>query len=77
MTKDWKDIINSRLSIKNNKVCIKGTRVMVSIILDCLAEGLSEEEILFEYPSLKENDIKVALSYAAILARNESLPITV
>jgi len=46
---------------------------MVSIILDCLAEGMSEEDILNEYPSLKKTDVRVALSYAAILARNETL----
>ena len=46
---------------------------MVSIILDCLAEGMSWDEIVTEYPSLKYDDIKIALSYAALLARNETV----
>ncbi len=39
-------------SVCHGKACIKGTRVLVSVILDNLAEGISEEEILREYPSL-------------------------
>ena len=73
MVNDWKNFVKTSLSIRNDKVCIRGTRVMVSIILDCLAEGMSEEDILNEYPSLKKTDVRVALSYAAILARNETL----
>ena len=45
MTNDWKNNLISKLSIRKNKVCIKGTRIMISIILDCLVEGLSENEI--------------------------------
>ncbi len=66
---DWKDKISSNLDICHGKVCIKGTRVMVSVILDCVAEGMDEESILSEYPSLKQGDISVALQYAASLAR--------
>ena len=42
---------------------------MVSVILDNLAEGISEGEILKRYPSLKSEDIKAAISYAAELSR--------
>ena len=42
---------------------------MVSVILDNLAEGISESEILKSYPSLKSEDIKAAISYAAELSR--------
>ncbi|MHA1911498.1 MAG: DUF433 domain-containing protein [Candidatus Kariarchaeaceae archaeon] len=45
--------------------CIKGTRVMVSVILDCLAEGMTEEEILEEYPTLDVGDVSTALRFAA------------
>ena len=47
---------------------------MVSVIVDNLAAGLSEEEILGEYPTLQARDIKAALAYAANLAREEVHP---
>ncbi len=57
--------------ICHGKACIKGTRIMVSTILDSLAEGMTEEEILKEYPVLKLEDIKAAIEYAALLAKEE------
>ena len=71
-----KDYITIDPNICHGKACIKGTRVFVSIILDCLAEGMSDEEILENYPSLKKEHIKVALQYGAMLAREEILPLT-
>ncbi|MCE7743667.1 MAG: DUF433 domain-containing protein [Candidatus Heimdallarchaeota archaeon] len=76
MNIDWKNYISSRLSIRNNKACIKGTRVLVSLILDCLAEGMSIKEIIFEYPSIKKEDVKIAVAYTAMLARNETISIS-
>ena len=77
MAENWKERLSSNINICHGKVCIKGTRVLVSVILDCVAEGLSEEEILSEYPSLKKGDVNVALMYAASLARGEIIPLTV
>ena len=77
MAEDWKERVSSNINICHGKVCIKGTRIMVSVILDCIAEGLTEEEILSEYPSLKKGDVNVALMYAASLARGEIIPLTV
>ena len=77
MVDDWKRKISSNVNICHGKVCIKGTRVMVSVILDCLAEGLAEKEILSEYPSLKKGDVNVAIMYAASLARGEIIPLAV
>ncbi len=57
--------------ICHGKACISGTRVMVSVILDNLAEGATPEEIVKEYPSLKQEDVAVAIKYAASLAREE------
>lgn len=57
--------------ICHGKPCIKGTRIMVSIILDNLAEGISESEILKAYPTLKPEDIRAALAYAAELAETK------
>jgi uncharacterized protein (DUF433 family) len=55
----------------HGKACIKGTRIMVSVILDNLAARVSEEEILQSYPTLTSKDIYTAISYAAELAREQ------
>ncbi len=57
--------------ICHGQACIKGTRIPVSVILDCLAEGMSEKEILKEYPALAAQDIKAAIEYAALLSKEE------
>lgn len=57
--------------ICHGKACIKGTRIPVSVILDSLAEGATEEEILKNYPNLTSADIKAAILYASRLAREE------
>ena len=66
---NWRERITVDPLICHGKACIKGTRIMVSVILDNLAEGIGEKEILKSYPSLKPEDIKAAISYAAELSR--------
>jgi uncharacterized protein (DUF433 family) len=66
---NWRDRISVNPRICHGKACIKGTRIMVSIVLDNLAEGISEKEILESYPSLGSKDIKAAIAYAAELSR--------
>ena len=57
--------------ICHGKACIKGTRIMVSVILDCLMSGMTYEQILYSYPTLKAEDIFATLAYAALLAKEE------
>jgi uncharacterized protein (DUF433 family) len=57
------------------KPCIKGTRVWVSLILDFLASGESEAQILAAYPQLEPEDIRAALAYAAEVARERIVPV--
>ena len=71
----WKDYISFDPKICHGKACFKGTRVFVSIILDCLAEGMSNDEILKNYPSLQKEHIQGSLQYGAVLAREEILPL--
>ena len=71
---DWRERIVTNSQICHGKACIRGTRVMVSVILDNLAAGLSQEEILKSYPSLTRQDIDAATGYAAELARETILP---
>lgn len=70
--------MNSRISINPNichgKPVIAGTRILVSNILASLAAGESTTEILKNYSSLSENDIRAALEFGSELAQFESLP---
>lgn len=69
----WRDYLTSDPNVCHGQLCAKGTRVMVTNILDSLAEGSSREEILKSYPSIKPEHIEATLAYAADLAREESL----
>jgi uncharacterized protein (DUF433 family) len=57
----------------NGQACIRGTRIPVSVVLDCLAEGMSEADILKGYPTLTAEGIRAAAAYGAALARDELL----
>ena len=70
---NWREYLVSDPNICGGELCAKGTRVLVTVILDSLAEGASREEILHSYPSLQPHDIDAALAYAAELAHEESL----
>lgn len=74
---EWKDRIVSDPNVCHGRVTIKGTRIMVSVVLDNLAAGLSAEQILEEYPGISVEDVKAAMAYAADLARERILPISV
>jgi len=52
------------------KPCIRGTRIWVSLIMDNLAAGVSEDEVLSAFPTLEKKDISAAITYAAELARD-------
>jgi len=71
----WRDRITVDPGICHGKACIKGTRVMVSIILDNLANGISQEEVLASYPTLTKADIQAAIAYAAELARERIISV--
>ena len=66
---NWRERITVDPLVCHGKACIKETRIMVSVILDNLAEGLTDREILQSYPSLTLDDIKAAIAYAAELSR--------
>jgi uncharacterized protein (DUF433 family) len=70
---DWTERIRADPKICHGKPCIKGTRIMVAVVLDNLAEGLSPEAIATEYPPLTVEDVRAAIGYAATLAREEEL----
>ena len=70
---DWRQHIVSDPAICGGRLCAKGTRVLVTNILDSLEEDASRERTLHSYPSLRPEHIDAALAYAADLAREETL----
>ena len=62
---NWKDRISTDPQICKGRACVKGTRIMVSVVLDNLAAGLSPEEIIRSYPPLTREDIQACLGYGA------------
>jgi uncharacterized protein (DUF433 family) len=66
---NWRDRVSVNPEICHGKACIRGTRILVSVILDHLGADVSRAEILASYPSLRAEDIDAALAYAAEPAR--------
>jgi uncharacterized protein (DUF433 family) len=70
---DWRQVLASDPQICGGQLCVRGTRIPVTVILDSIAEGSSRDEILKSYPSLRNEHIDAALAYAAELVREEAL----
>ena len=68
-----------RISVDPNicfgKPCIRGTRIWVSLILDFLADGMTIEEIIEQYPHLTKEDIRAAIAYGAEMSRERFVEI--
>lgn len=68
----------NRISIDPNvcfgKPCVRGTRIWVSLLLDRLADGEGEVDLLNEYPQLTLEDIRAALAYGAEMSREQIIP---
>lgn len=71
---DWQAYITVDPHVCHGKACLKGTRIMVSVVLDNLAAGLTFDEIQQSYPSLSRESIQAAISYAAALTRERVIP---
>ena len=65
----WQDYISVDPDVCHGKACIKGTRVMVTVILDNLAAGLDAGEIVESYPTVSREAVQATLLYAAELAK--------
>jgi len=66
---NWRDYITVDPNVCHGKACIRNTRVMVSVVLDNMAAGLTPDEIVRSYPSLSHEAVQAAVTYAAELAR--------
>ena len=70
---NWRERITVDPSVCHGQACIKGTRIMVAVVLDNLAAGVQADELLKSYPTLSAQDIRAALEYAAELARERTV----
>jgi uncharacterized protein (DUF433 family) len=76
MATDWSDLISFDPAICHGQACIRGTRILVSAVLDNLADGVSPEEILASYPTLTPEGIQASIAYAAELARERVIAVS-
>ncbi len=67
--------ISTDPQVCGGKPCIRGTRIWVSLILDFLAGGMSEADLLGQYPVLAHQDVLAAIAYGAEAARETILPL--
>lgn len=72
---NWQDYITVDPTICHGQVCLKDTRIMVSVVLDNLAAGLNPDEIIKSYPSLTIKAIQATIAYAAELTRERVVPL--
>ena len=72
---NWHEYISVDPDVCHGQACIAGTRVMVTVILDNLAAGLSAEEIAESYPSVSTDAVRAALLHAAELAKERIAPL--
>ncbi len=66
---NFEDYISITPEIRSGKPCIKGTRITVYDLLEYLAGGMTEAELLADFPSLRPVDIRAALAFAAARER--------
>ncbi len=69
---NWQNHITVNPEIRSGKPCIKGTRITVYDVLEYLAGGMSEEDILDDFPDLTRDDIRACLAFAAARERRLS-----
>lgn len=68
------DRITFRPGVMGGRACVRGLRIPVSLVVRLVANGLTVERILSEYPDLEPEDVAASLEYAAWLASEETLP---
>ena len=76
MDVDWREHVTVDPNVCHGQACIKGTRIMASVVLDNLASNVPQEEILRSYPSLTPEAIRAAIAYAAELSKERVVSLT-
>ena len=75
VTAEQLELIATDPQVMHGQAVLAGTRVPASVILDCLAAGMTVEEIIAEYPVVTVAGVRAAVAYGAALAREELLPL--
>lgn len=70
----WQERISVSPGVRSGKPCIQGTRITVYDVLEYLAGGMSEDQILADFPDLTRDDIRACLAFAAARERRLSSP---
>ncbi|HEY1342746.1 MAG TPA: DUF433 domain-containing protein [Bryobacteraceae bacterium] len=70
------DRITFKQDIMGGRACIRGMRITVSLVVNLVANGMTTDRIIREYPDLEPEDVRQALSYASALANEEVHPFT-
>lgn len=71
---DWQSRIVVNPEVRGGKPCIKGTRITVYDVLEYLAGGMNEAQLLTDFPDLIQDDVRACLSFAAARERRLSNP---
>ena len=66
---DWHEHITVDPAVRSGKPCVKGTRITVYDVLEYLAGGMTEDQILADFPDLERQDIRACLAFAAARER--------
>jgi uncharacterized protein (DUF433 family) len=75
MTAELLSLIECDPDVAHGQAVVRGTRVPVSVILDCLAAGMSVADVVDEYPSMTAQGVQAAAAYGAMLARDLPGPV--
>ncbi len=70
----WQDYINLDPAVRSGKPCITGTRITVSDVLEYLAGGMTEDQLLVDFPELQHAHIQAVLAFAAERERRLTAP---
>ena len=70
------DRITFAPGVMGGRACIRGMRITVSLVVNLVANGMTTEQILAQYPDLVAEDVEQALKYASFLASEERIPAT-
>lgn len=71
---NWQERISANPEIRAGKPCIRGTRITVYDVLEYMAGGMREDEILEDFPDLSADDLRACLAFAAARERRLSIP---
>ena len=70
---NWQNFVTIDPEIHHGEPCIKGTRVPVALLVGSIADGMTIEEVVIEYPQITREAVQAALAYAADVIRQEIL----